>query len=313
HQSRAAVERLFDVFTVATVNAPAAQASLALAAMVFQDGLLRDADACDIGMASVPLGVLHGDAAAAVLETLGAEVRLHARVRAVSRTEGGRWLVGTDDTTFEADAVVVAVPHDAAAELLPAGAVVDPDQLRQLDVAPILNVHVIFDRTVLREPFLAAVGSPVQFVFDRTSATGLAGGGQYLAISVSAADTWIDEPVASLREVFLPELSRVLPDARAAVVRDFFVTRERSATFRPAPGSAAHRLPTATTHPSLVLAGAWTDTGWPATMEGAVRSGIAAAAALRGHSVAPNENDRHDGLGNETGTPGVETAEEALA
>ena len=152
--------------------------------------------------------------------------------------------------------------------------------MRGLDVSPILNVHVIFDRPVLTEPFIAAVDSPMQFVFDRTHASGLTSG-QYVAVSVSAADAWIDEPVAVLREKFMPELLKVLPAARDAVVRDFFVTREREATFRPVPGSAARRLPTTTNAPGLVVAGAWTATGWPATMESAVRSGVAAAHALQ--------------------------------
>ena len=152
--------------------------------------------------------------------------------------------------------------------------------MRGLDVSPILNVHVIFDRVVLTEPFLAAVDSPAQFVFDRTKASGLRSG-QYVAVSVSAADAWIDQPVAQLREQFMPELLRVLPAARDAVVRDFFVTREREATFRPVPGSAARRLHTTTNAPGLVVAGAWTATGWPATMESAVRSGVAAAQALQ--------------------------------
>ena len=85
--------------------------------------------------------------------------------------------------------------------------------------------------------------------------------------------------MSELREVFIPELARVLPATRNAVIRDFFVTRERTATFRPAPGSAAYRLTTQTPAEGLFVAGAWTDTGWPATMEGAVRSGHAAAAA----------------------------------
>ena len=284
-QSPEVIERLIDVFTVATLNAPSAQVSLTLGAMVFQDGLLRKADACDIGIARVPLGQLHGDAAAAVLAAHNADVRLRARVRAVSALEGGRWRVDTDDTTIEADAVVLAVPHDVAADLLPAGSIDDPAAVRGLDVSPILNVHVIFDRVVLTEPFIGAVDSPVQFVFDRTQASGLhASGqqasGQYVAVSVSAADAWIDEPVAQLRELFMPELLRVLPAARDAVVRDFFVTREREATFRPVPGSAARRLPTTTNAAGLVVAGAWTATGWPATMESAVRSGVAAARAL---------------------------------
>jgi squalene-associated FAD-dependent desaturase len=277
-QSDDAIERLFDVFTIATLNAPAAQVSLSLGAMVFQDGLLRDSAACDIGVASVPLGQLHGDAAAAALAKHGADVRLRAGVRKVTPLPDDRWRVDLDDTSIEADAVVLAVPHDVAADLLPSAAA-DADLPRGLDVAPIINVHVIFDRIVLTEPFVAAVGSPVQFVFDRTRPSGLRDG-QYVAVSVSAADGWIDEPVASIRDVFLPEIRRVLPAARDAVVRDFFVTREREATFRPVPGSAARRLPTTTALPGLFVAGAWSDTGWPATMESAVRSGVAAAGAL---------------------------------
>jgi squalene-associated FAD-dependent desaturase len=281
-QSEAAIERLFDVFTVATLNAPAAQVSLTLAAMVFQDGLLRRSDACDIGVALVPLGKLHGDAAETALVAAGGTVQLRARVRRIAAQPDNRWRVETDDCAIDADAVILAVPHQAAADLLPDGAVAESERVRGLDVAPIINVHVVFDRVVLPEPFVGAVGSPVQFVFDRTVQSGLGAGdgGQYVAVSVSAADEWIDEPVERLREVFLPELARVLPAARQAVVRDFFVTREREATFRPVPGSAARRLPTATQLPGLVVAGAWTDTGWPATMEGAVRSGVAAAQTL---------------------------------
>jgi hydroxysqualene dehydroxylase len=278
-QSADVIKRLIDVFTVATLNAPSAQVSLTLGAMVFQDGLLRKADACDIGIARVPLGQLHGDAAAAVLATHGADVRLRTRVRTLVALDGDRWRVETDEESIEADAVVLAVPHDAAADLLPPGSIADPAAVRGLDVSPILNVHVIFDRVVLTEPFIGAVDSPVQFVFDRTHASGLRSG-QYVAVSVSAADAWIDEPVAALRELFMPELMRVLPAARDAVVRDFFVTREREATFRPVPGSAARRLPTMTNAAGLVVAGAWTATGWPATMESAVRSGVAAAHAL---------------------------------
>jgi squalene-associated FAD-dependent desaturase len=278
-QSDAAIERLFDVFTVATVNAPAAQVSLSLAAMVFQDGLLRHAGACDIGVSRIPLLQLHGDAASKVLIEQSGEIRLQARVRAITQLTDDRWRVDIDDASFEADAVVLAVPHDAAAELLPVGAIADPELLRGLDVSPIVNVHVVFDRAVLHEPFVGAVGSPVQFVFDRTGASGLSDG-QYVAVSVSAADAWIDEPVANIRDVFMAELARVLPGVRDATVRDFFVTRERAATFRAVPGSAARRLPTTTRSPGLFLAGAWTDTGWPATMEGAVRSGLAAGRAL---------------------------------
>lgn len=324
-QTAATIERLFDVFTVATLNAPADQASLRLGAMVFQDGLLRDAAACDIGYSRVPLSQLHGDAAASALAAAGADVQLHTKVRSLERA-GDEWLVRTDDEGFQADAVVLATPHDVAAQLLrePLGAQA-ADAAAKLGVSPIVNVHVVYDRVVMTEPFVAAVGSPAQFVFDRSAASGLSSG-QYVAVSVSAADAWIDQPVTALRAVFLPELARLLPAAAAAQVRDFFVTRERTATFRPIPGTAESRLPTTTAAPGLLLAGAWTDTGWPATMEGAVRSGVAAARALRDvrRITRPQPGMRslrqrltgHDGGNGIAGTTtakAAEATEEALA
>jgi phytoene dehydrogenase-like protein len=142
-----------------------------------------------------------------------------------------------------------------------------------------VNVHVWFDRRVLPTPFVAAVDSPVQWVFDRTDQAGVRDG-QYIAVSLSAAQAWIDLPAAQLRDRILPALRALLPAARDAIVREFFVTRERHATFAPAPGTAALRPGPGTAAAGLYLAGAWTDTGWPATMEGAARSGTAAAAAL---------------------------------
>lgn len=98
-------------------------------------------------------------------------------------------------------------------------------------------------------------------------------------MSQSAVQDEIDLPVAELRERYLPELERLLPAARGAGIRDFFVTRERTATFAPAPGVGALRPGPRTRAPGLHLSGAWTATGWPATMEGAVRSGFQAADA----------------------------------
>jgi hypothetical protein len=151
-----------------------------------------------------------------------------------------------------------------------------PGWADRLSASPIVNVHIVLSGPVLDEPFVALLDSPLQWVFDRTGPSGLTSG-QYLAASISAADGYIDAPVASLRDLLLPELARALPRVRDVEVLDFFVTRERAATFRPAPGTAALRPPARTAVRGLLLAGAWTDTGWPATMEGAVRSGNTAA------------------------------------
>jgi len=188
----------------------------------------------------------------------------------------GRFVVRLDDGSVEADAVVVAVPHDDAAGLLPPGAIPEPSRLLGLGASPIVNVHVVYDRRVMDLPFVAGVRTPVQWVFDRTEQSGLPEG-QYLAISLSGAAKEAAERTETLRARFLPALEALFPRAREAVVRSFFVTRELSATFRQAPGTASLRPGATTEVPGLFLAGAWTDTGWPATMEGAVRSGLAAA------------------------------------
>ncbi|WP_441248828.1 hydroxysqualene dehydroxylase HpnE [Kitasatospora sp. McL0602] len=293
-QTPATLAAMWDLVGVATLNATADQTSLALAAMVFKTGLLSDPGASDIGMASRPLGEIHHDAALAELER--ADVRVLLRARAVELKPGdGQHCVRLESgELLTADTVVLAGAQEAAASLLPTGAVREP--IGELGHAPILNVHVVYDRKLLRRPFFAALGSPVQWVFDRTAHSGLATpGAQYLALSQSAVQDEIDLPVAELRRRYLPELERLLPAARGAEVLDFFVTRERTATFDPAPGTAAVRPKARTEVPGLLLAGSWTATGWPATMEGAVRSGHAAADAALAASGRRLPADRGDG------------------
>ncbi|MEU1301949.1 hydroxysqualene dehydroxylase HpnE [Streptomyces shenzhenensis] len=280
-QSARAVEALWDLVGVATLNAVAGDASLGLAAMVFKTGLLSDPGAADIGWAHVPLGELHDRLARKALDSAGVRTEVRTRVTSVSHNENGSWSVQVPGETLRADAVVLAVPQREAHGLLPPGALDEPERLLRIGTAPILNLHVIYDRKVLGRPFFTALGSPVQWVFDRTHASGLATG-QYLAVSQSTAQDEIDLPVAVLRERYLPELARLLPGAREAEVKDFFVTRERTATFAPTPGVGRLRPGARTNVPGLYLAGAWTATGWPATMESAVRSGVSAADAALG-------------------------------
>ena len=276
-QSDRSIRYLWDLFGLPTLNLHADQASLALAVKVFRTGLLERGDAADIGIPLVSLSELHGRPGLLALERAGAETRLGVKVRQVLAEDGDGDLTVVDEAgATEADAVIVAVPNDRVAALLPPGSLADPEAPSRLGASPIVNVHVVYDRQVTPLPFAAAVDSPVQWVFDRTTPAGLRDG-QYLAISLSGADEIVDEPVERLRKVFLPALADLFPAARTATVRRFLVTRERAATFRQAPGTAPSRLPAQTRVPRLFIAGAWTDTGWPATMEGAVRSGLAAA------------------------------------
>src|SRR6266508_1731869 len=267
-QSRAATDALWELVGLPTLNARTDQASLQLATMVFKTGLLTARDAADIGYSRVPLSRLHGEPAARALGEAGVRVRMRCHARAIEPADPGadgggesRLAVRTDDDLLEADAVVVAVPHEAVG-WLPARVVGPADQLERLGISPIINLHV---------------------VFDRTESAGLdPSRGQCLAVSLSAAHDEVELPVAALRDRYLPALAELFPAARHASVTSFFVTRERTATFLAAPGTAALRPAAETALRGLFLAGSWTSTGWPATMEGAVRSGLVAArAALR--------------------------------
>jgi squalene-associated FAD-dependent desaturase len=262
-QSPNAIAALWNLIALPTLNLPADEASLAAAVKVFRTGLLDSADAADIGIPAAPFQRLHADPAQAAIEAGGGRMFLSSPVRADD----------LDDLLAEGP-VVLAVPPHVAAEFV----LVDVDGLGQ---SPIVNLHVHYDRPVLDVPLAAALDSPVQFVFDRTLASG-ARVGQLLAVSLSHAVDEIELSVASLRDRYLPALERLLPSARGATVLDFAVTHEPRATFRAAPGTRRLRPGPHTERAGLLLAGAWTDTGWPATMEGAVRSGITAAHAALG-------------------------------
>jgi squalene-associated FAD-dependent desaturase len=275
-QSREAVEFMWELIVRPTLNLRAADASLAQAAYVFQQGLLSDRAAGDVGFAHVPLGEIHDVAAGRALARAGVAVRLRLGATALVPENDGFRVEAGGVAPIAADAVILAVPHTRVARLLPAGSGVDVARLAQLGTSPIVNLHVVYDRRVFDLPFAASVRTAVQWVFDRTNGSGRSHG-QYLAISLSAADDELDMTVDDLRRRFLAALAELLPGARDAHVESFFVTREHGATFRAAPGARALRPGPRTALAGLVLAGAWTDTGWPATMEGAVRSGQAAA------------------------------------
>lgn len=272
------VSRLWALLTIAALNIEPAEASLALAARVFRHGLLDDVRAGDIGVPQVPLESLHDRPAREAFSRLGVRLHTGERARAIVEREHGL-SVRTEAGELEADAVVVAVPHAAAARLVPEAATPAPRRWDDLGDSPIVNAHILYERRVTDLDIAAVLDSDAQWIFDRTSASGL-DHGQYLVSSISAADAQIQLTAEQIRQSQIAALARVLPGARGAGIRHSFVTREPRATFRQRSGTARIRPPAHTKWTSLVLAGAWTATGWPDTMEGAVRSGEAAAEAL---------------------------------
>lgn len=292
-QGSQAVSALWDLIALPTINLPAEQASLSLAAFVFQTGLLSGADAGDIGFHDATLGQTLGDPAERTLGEAGVDVRLGWRAERVERTASGLEVHGRGARSdgggdgaldgISAEAVVVALTHARAATLLEPLLGDTARVWNGLGSSPIVNLHVVYDRPVLDQSFAAGVGTPVQYLFDRTAAARAPAGCQYLAVSLSGAEREMKMSVDALRELYLPALAKLLPRARHARVELFLATREHAATFKAAPGTAALRPGPRSAVPGLALAGAWTATRWPATLEGAVLSGHAAAeSALAG-------------------------------
>ena len=201
-QGARAIDRLWNLIALPTLNVAAGEASLALATKVFRVGLLDRSDAGDIGWSRVPLGELHGAIAARALESAGVETVLGGPVVSIGRSPLGAFTVSAAARSVVVDAVILATPLRVSSSLASqVGSTAGADAER-LGISPIVNVHLVLDRKVTDLPFAACVDSPVQFVFDRTVASG-AKSGQCLAISLSAADSYISTGSAELVRMFL--------------------------------------------------------------------------------------------------------------
>lgn len=282
-QTRHIARVFWDLIVRPTLNEELDNASTDLAAMVFQAGFLHDARASAIGYSRVGLSTLLEGAVKDYLAARGGQVRTGTAVRRVIAAGGraaGVALEGGE--TLPADAVIAAVPPDALLPLLPDGLADEPffRRFRQFQFSPIVNVHLWYERPVAGILFAAFLNSSLQWLFNKSRMWGQTGQVQQLDISLSAAYDWADWPGRDLIEVMGKEVAAFFPEARTASLAHALVVKQPQATFAPRPGVRALRPGPTTPLPGLFLAGDWTDTGWPATMESAVRSGRAAAACL---------------------------------
>jgi squalene-associated FAD-dependent desaturase len=266
-QSQSPIDRFWDVFIRPALNLRCEEVSAALAVFTVQTALLGERDASDLLLPTAPLGEVHGEAAGRTLARRGATLRTNARV--LSLEDDAAVLV--DGERIEGDVFVLALPPAESSRLLgePAPALED---------SPIVSVHLLFDRPILRYPLAALLGSDAHWVFDRGRLTGHSPErGQYLTVVSSGAPELLELRGRTLVDRIASELTGRLGAAELLWSR---VSREPAATFAARPGTAALRLGPNTARPNVVRAGAWTATGWPATMEGAIRSGRTAARAL---------------------------------
>jgi squalene-associated FAD-dependent desaturase len=256
-QSQAAIDRFWDVFIRPALNLPSTEASAEVGDFTVRTALLGAKRDSDLLLPMAPLGELHGDAAGRALQQAGAVVRTGSRVERL------------DD--LDVDAFVVALPPSESARLLG-----EPEPA--LEDSPIVSVHLWLDRELLSSPLAALLSSDAHWVFDRGALTGRRPErGQYLTVVSSGAPELMALRGRELVDRIVAELTGRLGPAELLWSR---VSREPAATVALRPGSERERRGPRTERPNVTRAGAWTATGWPATMEGAVRSGRAAARVL---------------------------------
>jgi len=250
--SDAAIDRFWDVFIRPALNLRCEEVDAEAGLFTVRTALLGPRANSDLVLPTRPLGLMHGDAAGQALGAAGATV--HTDVRVGSLDE------------IDADAIVVAVPPRESARLLG-----EPEP--GLEDSPIVSVHLWFDRPLLDRPLAALLGSDAHWVFDRGGLTGHAPErGQYLTVVSSGVPELLEVRGRELVERVAGQLTERLGEAELLWSR---VSREPYATVALRPGTV--RPGVETSRPGVVRAGTWTDTGWPATMESAIRSGRTAA------------------------------------
>jgi squalene-associated FAD-dependent desaturase len=289
-QTQRAIERFWRVVLVSALDEELDRTDARFGVDVFWKAFLSNSTGYRMGVPAVPLANLY-DGCKSEIERRGGEVILRAPVRGLKMENGELAGIRFDEGREEkADAYVFAVPHTALAELLPESVKQSDPSLANLDkikVSPITGVHFWFDRTVMREPFVTLLDTTTQWIFNKTAlyadsndAVKSSIPGQYLQLVVSASYDLLQKPRQEIIDLCLAEVRQALPAAREAQLVKATVIKEAAATFSPEPGVDRWRPKQQTAIPRLFLAGDWTATGWPATMEGAVRSGYLAAEAL---------------------------------
>ena len=294
-QTPGAIERFWRVVLVSALDEELERTDARYGVDVFWKAFLSNRTGYRMGVPGVPLAELY-DGCKAEIEKRGGEVNLRAPVRAIRVENGGVSGVEFDGGRVEtADAYVFALPHQAMAGLAteeirrlePALA-----ELEKIGVAPITGVHFWFDRKVMSEPFVTLLDTTTQWIFNKSALYGSGNGagkepGQYLQLVISASHELLPKPRQEIIDLCLNEVRQALPAARDAKLVKATVIKEAAATFSPQPGVDRWRPTQQTRIARMFLAGDWTDTGWPATMEGAVRSGYLAAEAVLRQAGTP--------------------------
>ncbi|MGH9796538.1 MAG: hydroxysqualene dehydroxylase HpnE [Candidatus Polarisedimenticolia bacterium] len=275
-QSPRSCERFWHPLAIAALNEEPERASAAMFLPVLREAFLRGPEGSRLGIPRVGLSQLYAEPAPHFLRARDGRVRLRAPVREI-RLEQGR-CVGVrlaDGGSIDAPAVVAAVPHTELLELLPGAEAEHPflSGLKRLETSPIVSIYLWFGGLITGLPFAGLIGGAWHWLFNRGATPARPGAPDCVTLVRSAARGMMDRPRESLERSALEDLHEFLPESRRVRLRRSLVIKEKRATLAPLRGTLGLRPPSRTPWPGLHLAGDWTATGLPATVEGAVLSG----------------------------------------
>jgi zeta-carotene desaturase len=295
HQTPNSVARFWKPVLVSALNEDLHRVSVHYAAKVFRESFLLSPQSGRMGIPSIPLSDLYG-AATGYLRERGSEVSLRTSVESIAPAPTGEaWLTTisekNESRTIASDAVVLALSFEAMAALLPtlpqnAATQQLATNLNQFEHSPITGIHLWFDREVTGYDHAVLLDTTIQWMFNKSRLQSAhrtvpgAPSASYLELVVSASRSLVPMQRQQIIDLALSELAQFFPTVASAQLLKAAVVKEVRATYSIRPQLDQIRPSTVSPWPGIFLAGDWTATGWPATMEGAVRSGYLGAEAL---------------------------------
>ncbi|HST12409.1 MAG TPA: hydroxysqualene dehydroxylase HpnE [Terriglobales bacterium] len=281
-QTKGAIERFWKPVLVSALNEDVDRVSVPYAAQVIRESFLKSAHAGRMGVPAVPLTQLY-NAAGDYISTRQGSVQFRASVDTF-RAELSHVMLGVSGREEKYDFAVLAVPFDVLGKMLPNSSASEPlrNSLGRFETSPITGIHLWFDRDISELEHAVLLDRTIQWMFHKSKLQkrGNNGHGSYVELVVSASKLLVEKSRQEIVDLALSEFREFFPAAREANLVKATVIKEVHATYSPRPGIEADRPRPETVWPRVFLAGDWTATGWPATMEGAVRSGYLAAQSL---------------------------------
>lgn len=285
-QSERSIRHFWEPIVVSTLNDTFERCSTKYAAQVFYESLLKSAEGGRFGIPARPLSDFY-DSVATLAQTHGTDLRLRCSVdRIAYQTDGTLSVTTSDGARFSAKALLLALPFEQTAKLLstfdtPNGQKAQVlANISRFQHAPITTIHLWFDRPVTELEHGALLDTRIQWMFNKSRIRRTVGPEQYLELVISASFQELHQTREQILQPAIEELARFFPQVRSAKLVRSGVLKEARATFSVTPGLDAIRPAADACGNQLFLAGDWTRSGWPSTMEGAVRSGRLAAEAI---------------------------------